>query len=264
MSENVQDGLAMPKSLSTYIQMFKPLNIDLSIDVLVPMSENEEIHGPVAFDEKHELLVNSIRQFGQVNPIIIYRPVDGTYSIINGVRTHIAAKAAGLTSISCVILDVDKERAFEIMQILNSGTRRVTYAMKAKKLEMLEAHAKKYLKEAKQDGNEASDLTVRQYQGDVLQMCERNVSKFRSIIAHPEREILIDNMDKGFMSLHKAAAIACNKTAKVPTQKGNIPLGKRDELACDDCPRRNKFTSKIDNYEEKAQVNSGRKEVYND
>jgi len=139
---------------------------------------NSSSTSPLLFDDRHKLLTSSFKQFGQNKYVIVYPGENGQHSIIDGVRCLHAAKAAGFTHLSCIVLDVDKHRAFEIMQILNSGSRKVTYAMKAKKLELLEKHAKLYLKENGSGENEESKLTVRQYMGSILQMSERYLPRF--------------------------------------------------------------------------------------
>jgi hypothetical protein len=250
MSQNTHHGLAMPNGMGSYIRMYNPQQQELEIDSLVPMPQNEEINGPIQFDDKHELLTESFKQFGQNRPVITYKRDDSTYWIIDGVRGWHAARAAGLKEVSCLVLEVSDERAFEVMQILNSGQRKVTYVMKAKKLELLEKHAKQYLLENRTGDNEASDLTVRQYMGTILQMCERNVSDFKAICHHPDKDRFLGEMDKGLMSLHKAATIARNKKDKMPTPKQNIRVGEVPVITCQDCPRRKEFLEMAERYDD--------------
>lgn len=260
MRENTHNGLAMPEGMGTYIQMYKPKQMELKIDALVPMPQNEEINGPIQFDEKHELLTESFRQFGQNRPIITYKRDDMTYWIIDGVRAWHAGSAAGFSSLSCLVLDVNNQRAFEVMQILNSGQRRMTYSIKAKKLELLEKHAKSYLKETGAGDNEASELTVRQYMGIILQMCERNVSDFKAICHHPDKDRFLGEMDKGLMSLHKAATIARNKKDKMPAPKQNIRVGEVPVITCQDCPRRKEFMELADRYDDVVEEETNEQE----
>ncbi len=248
MRKKSQEGLAMPDGVRTYISMFHPQQVEIAVETLVPMQENEEIHGPLLFDDRHHLLTDSFKMFGQNKPLIVYPRKKDSYWIIDGVRGWHAGKAARFTHLSCLVLDVDKQRAFEIMQILNSGGRHVTYKMKAKKLELLDKHAKQYLKETAAGDNEASDLTVRQFIGTILGMSERYVTEFKAVCAHEDSDILLDNMDTKLMTLNQASNVARNRTAKPSINKGEIPLGKKDELACEDCPRRRKFQALIEDY----------------
>lgn len=246
--ENQTQEIKYREGVDTYINMFDPQHLELDIELLVPMPENAEINGPLLFDERHNRLTESFTMFGQAKSVIVYPGENGTYPIIDGERITQAAKAAGFSKLSCIVLKVDKNRAFEIMQILNSGQRRETHTMKARKLELLERHAKKYLKECSINDNEASDLTVRQYMGVILQMSERSVTAFKQVCSSALKEELLDQMDKGLIKLHKAAKIAMNKNSKVLSLKKEIPLEQKQELTCEDCPRRNKFLARTDNY----------------
>lgn len=268
MRKNTHPGLIMPEVIGSYIKMYNPEQFELGIDTLFPMPQNEEIHGPLVFDEAHKLLTESFRQFGQNRHVIVYRRNEKEYRIIDGVRCFHAAKAAGFKELSCLVLNVDDQRAFEVMQILNSGNRRVTYAMKAKKLELLEKHAKQYLLENGTEDNEASKLTVRQYMAGILQMSERYVTEFRAICHHPDKDRLIGEMDKNLMTMNKAAALARNKHAKIPMPQERIPLGKRPVLTCPDCPRRKEFLDMVERYQEEpaqcAQDDNKERGVNND
>ena len=249
MIKKATDEIAMPNAVRTYIDMFRPEQREIPAQKLQPMPENEEIHGPLLFDDRYHLLTESYKQFGQNKPLIVYRAEEDSYWIIDGVRGWHAGKAAGFTHLSCLVLEVEKPRPFEIMQILNSGGRPVTYKMKAKKLELLEKHAKQYLLETGADENEATELTVRQYKAIILQMSERYVTEFKAVCSHPEKEFLLDQMDKG-MSLNKASAIARNKKVPMPKPKGNIPLGRKQIITCEDCPRKKEFQDMIEKYDD--------------
>lgn len=197
-------------------------------------------------------MTSSIKTVGQYRYATVCPGEEDRFWIIDGLRNINAAKDAGFTEVSCVVLNVDRQRAFEIMQVLNSGHRKVTYAMKAKKLELIEKHAKRYLKENGTGDNEASDLTVRQYMATILGMSETYVSDFKAVCAHPESTLLLDQMDTRLISLKKAAAIARNKSAKVPELKKTITQGQKQEFACAECPRRKKFQDEVDNYGDMA------------
>ena len=181
------------------------------------------------------------------------------YQVIDGLRLLLACKEAGLKTVSCTVLDVDRNTAIEIMHILNSGSRKITYALMARKISLLEAHAKKFLKEARGTDNEFSEMTVRQYVALVLQMSERSLTEFKAIATHPDKDRLIDDMDKGLMSLHRTAGIARGEKPRLPIPKDEIPLGSKPVITCEKCPRRDEFLAKVETYEKNddAKVTGG-------
>ena len=70
-------------------------------------------------DEKLEVLAESIRQHGLIQPIIVAKPVNDRYTIVAGERRWRAAKRAGLTKISAVIKDYNKKTITEVALIEN-------------------------------------------------------------------------------------------------------------------------------------------------
>ena len=70
-------------------------------------------------DEKLEVLAESIRQHGLIQPIIGTKPVNDRYTIVAGERRWRAAKRAGLTKISAVIKDYNKKTVTEVALIEN-------------------------------------------------------------------------------------------------------------------------------------------------
>ena len=73
-----------------------------------------------SFDsEKLELLADSIKNHGIIQPIIVKKLDSGFYQIIAGERRWRAARLAGLKSIPVVIKDYDKKEVMEIALIEN-------------------------------------------------------------------------------------------------------------------------------------------------
>lgn len=254
LAKKMSNTIKYHERVDTFLKMFNPTLKELPIDELEALPENEEINGPLVFDLHHERLTKSIKAFGPAKPLITFRNKDGRLKIIDGLRIKCAAEAAGFTHISCLILEVDEARAVEIMHLLNTGHRKETYATKAKRLELLNKYAKQFIKENGIGDNEDSSGETRDYIAAVLKMCPTNVSKFQAVCAHPEKDTLIANMDDKSLkfTLNKAAAIARNKTAKVTDLKKTIAQEKKQEFACADCPRRNKFKQAVDNYGDMA------------
>ncbi len=70
-------------------------------------------------DEKLEILAESIRQHGLIQPIIVTKGENNTYTIVAGERRWRAAKKAGLKKISAVIKDYSSQTVTEVALIEN-------------------------------------------------------------------------------------------------------------------------------------------------
>lgn len=69
--------------------------------------------------EKLEVLSDSIKNHGIVQPVIVKENSNGTYMIIAGERRWRAAKMAGLKEIPCIIKDFDSGEIMEVALIEN-------------------------------------------------------------------------------------------------------------------------------------------------
>jgi hypothetical protein len=245
----VKEEVKYQENVDTFFKMFNPKMEELSVYELYALPENEEINGPLVFDLYHERLTKSIKAFGQAKPIIVFDEGGLTW-IIDGVRIKYAAADAGFTHVSCLKLEVDKTRAVEIMQLLNTGQRKETYAIKARRLEILNRYAKQFIKENGIGESENSSGETRDYIAANLKMCPTYVSDFQAVCASPKKDELIARMDDRAerLSLKKAAALARNKSVKVAELKKSIPRGRKEEYACEECPRRKIFQDAVNNY----------------
>lgn len=70
-------------------------------------------------NEKLEILADSIRQHGLIQPIIVTKNENDTYTIVAGERRWRAAKKAGLTKISAVIKEYSSQTVTEVALIEN-------------------------------------------------------------------------------------------------------------------------------------------------
>jgi len=70
-------------------------------------------------------LVSSIKEKGLLEPVLV-REVNGRYQIIAGERRYHASKAAGLTQIPCIEMEVDERGVLEISLIENLQRRDLT------------------------------------------------------------------------------------------------------------------------------------------
>jgi hypothetical protein len=87
---------------------------------MVPVSE---IDGSLPVDqEKLEGLVDSIHEFGVLQPLLVRRD-RGRYEILSGVRRLAAAVAAGLQEVPCLVHDVDDVEARRLTEAANRSNK---------------------------------------------------------------------------------------------------------------------------------------------
>jgi len=90
--------------------------VNLQITKIVPNSKQPRKRFS---DEALEDLARSIREKGVIQPIIVSKRGDGTYSLIAGERRWRAASLAGLKKIPAVVKKTDEKDALEIALIEN-------------------------------------------------------------------------------------------------------------------------------------------------
>lgn len=109
---------------SDSFDIFDDINIDKS-EVSVKMIKIRDIEPNrdqprKNFDkEKLEILSESIKAHGLVQPILVKENLNGTYMIIAGERRWRASKLAGLKEIPCFVKNFDKNSVMEIALIEN-------------------------------------------------------------------------------------------------------------------------------------------------
>lgn len=69
--------------------------------------------------EKLDILADSIKEHGLIQPIIVIKRDDGVYTIVAGERRWRAAKKAGLTSIQAVVKNYSNQTVTEVALIEN-------------------------------------------------------------------------------------------------------------------------------------------------
>ena len=94
--------------------MIKNININL----LTPMQENPF---QINDDVEMEILTDSIRESGILNPIIV-RKTDAGYEVISGNRRVYAAAMAGYDEVPAVVKEMNREEA--IIAMVNSNLQR--------------------------------------------------------------------------------------------------------------------------------------------
>ena len=235
----------LPANERTLIEKYKPVLSDHDISRCVAHPKHDEVYGDP--NEGIAMLAASMEEIGQGKPVIGWMIPDGWVEIIDGARIWAAANSLGWKGITVIILTTITEReVIPLMHALNSNQRKFSYRIAANVLASTKEEAKRTLKQAKLDGSPDADLTVRQYTAKVLGFeNETDVSDFENIIKHPDAEIIIEQLDQGKLSIHKANCIARGtKETPKPAQKkkkGNIQV-----FTCPDCPRRAEFLKMLD------------------
>ena len=93
----------------------------------IPLSDLHPIEGhpfKVLDDDSMAETVESIRQVGVANPLIVRPDPDGGYEIISGHRRHHAAELAGLDSLPVIVRELDDDAA--IIMMVDSNIQRET------------------------------------------------------------------------------------------------------------------------------------------
>lgn len=104
---------AAVKSKGAYATQ-KPKSLIIKLDELVPFDNHPY---KVIDDDSMDELVESIREHGIMNPLIVRQieGVENSYEIISGHRRFHAAQRLGLKKVPCTVYDVDRDTATVIM-----------------------------------------------------------------------------------------------------------------------------------------------------
>ena len=82
------------------------------VDMLVPFQGHPF---RVASDEEMEQLVNSIREYGVLTPLLVRPSNDGRYEIVSGHRRKVACEALGITELPVLVRDMTDDEAVILM-----------------------------------------------------------------------------------------------------------------------------------------------------
>lgn len=80
----------------------------------------------VKHDAEMDKLIESIKENGVLNPIIVRQTKDGMYEIVSGHRRKRATELAGLDGIPCIVRDLSDEEAIILMVDSNTKGRNIT------------------------------------------------------------------------------------------------------------------------------------------
>lgn len=121
----------------------------------------------VVDNEEMERLVDSIKDYGIIMPLIVRELDNGKYEILSGHRRHFAAKKLGLKTVTCMVVDVDDDMSDIIMADSNIARETILPSEKAKtykvRLDAAVRQGKKTVDELKNISEDAPD-SVRQIQ----------------------------------------------------------------------------------------------------
>lgn len=234
----------LPEGFRTMIEKYEPRFEDQELDNLEVNPEHDVVYGAAA--EGVGMLAASMEELGQCQLVICWLLASGKLQIINGARIWSAAQFLGWKVVSIAVLTrISEEEVIPLMHALNSCQRRFSWRTAANKVKSLKAEAKKYLNEAQADDSPDVDLTVRQYTAKLLGLkSENHVSDLEAIMRHPDSNVLIEQLERGSLKIHKAACIA-RGSVNMPKPKTKND-GDNVVPACDDCPRRKEFLKQLE------------------
>ena len=86
--------------------------VDIPLDELHPFRNHPF---KVRDDADMEKTVESIQEFGVLQPAIVRPDRDGGYEILSGHRRHHASEIAGLQTLPCIVRDLDDDAATILM-----------------------------------------------------------------------------------------------------------------------------------------------------
>lgn len=121
---------------------------------ILPLSELHPFEGhpfQVRDDEEMDKMVDSVKEYGVMTPVIVRPRRDGGYEIVAGHRRCHASQRAGVDTMPCIVRDMDDDTAIILMVDSNCQREHILPSEKAKAYEMK-------LKAIKRQG-QRSDLT---------------------------------------------------------------------------------------------------------
>lgn len=109
-------------------------NAQLAKILDIPLSEIDSFPGhpyQVRDDEEMERLVESIKEHGVIVPATVRQKPDGRYELISGHRRKRGSELAGLTTLRCMVVDIDDDEAIIMMVDSNNYRERFLPSEKA-------------------------------------------------------------------------------------------------------------------------------------
>ena len=175
----------------------------------MPLSQLHPFEGhpfKVLDDDAMTETVESIRQMGVANPLIVRPDPDGGYEIISGHRRHHAAELAGLDTLPVIVRELDDDAA--VIMMVDSNLQRETILPSEKAL------AYKMKLEAIKHQGQRTDLTSDQV-GPKLTAAEKVAEDAGDSQSQVKRYIRLTNLIPELMDMVDEKKIAFNPAVEL-------------------------------------------------
>lgn len=175
----------------------------------IPLSDLHPFEGhpfKVLDDDSMTETVESIRQMGVTNPLIVRPDPDGGYEIISGHRRHHAAELAGLDTLPVIVRQLDDDAA--VIMMVDSNLQRETILPSEKAL------AYKMKLEAIKHQGQRTDLTSDQV-GPKLTAAEKVAEDAGDSQSQVKRYIRLTNLIPELMDMVDEKKIAFNPAVEL-------------------------------------------------
>ena len=136
------------------LSIFNTLEKQKDVTIEIPLSMIDDFPNhpfKVVNDESMQELVQSIKEYGLINPAIVRKKEDGRYELVSGHRRKMACDLAGLTTMKVTVRELDRDEATIIMVDSNMQREQILPSEKA--------FAYKMRLEAMKRQGERTDLT---------------------------------------------------------------------------------------------------------
>jgi ParB family transcriptional regulator, chromosome partitioning protein len=204
-------------------------------------------------------LVSSIKEKGVLEPILV-REVQGRFQIIAGERRYHASKAAGLTQVPCIEMEVDERGVLEISLIENLQRRDLTPFEEGDAILYLcerfgYTHEKVAQKLSKSRTSITELLTIAGLPEEVREECRRADISSKSLLVEIARQDSIDDM-KSMIALAARGGLSRDDARRmkgipipVPSESAAV------EQAATPAPAPRPFTFRFTSRERRFSVN---------
>lgn len=179
------------------------------VDTLIIDDLHSFKHHPfkVLDNEEMNQMVESIQQFGILNPLIVRPDENGTYEIVSGHRRARAAELAGLTTVPAIVRQLDDDAAIILMVDSNLARENILPSEKAwsykLKLDAMKRQGERTDLTLRQVGTKSrSDEQIAQENGDSARQIQRYI-RLTNLI--PE---LLDMVDAKQISFNPAVELS--------------------------------------------------------
>ncbi|SEI53928.1 chromosome partitioning protein, ParB family [Lachnospiraceae bacterium A10] len=154
-------------------------------------------------DAEMKRVVESIREFGVLQPAIVRKNNDGKFEILSGHRRHHACQKLGLKTIPCIVRDVDDDAAIILMVDSNLQREEILPSERAfafkMKLEAMKRQAGRHSRNGGQIGHHFNGKKSRELMAEEVGENARNIQRYiRLTYLNPELLQLVDDKLMGF------------------------------------------------------------------